>query len=457
MENFKHYSKLLNIRKTRFVGHEVSEIDATILKIFNENNEEVNSLMGKGFIIFDQTPFYAMGGGQDSDKGFLIFNEIKFDLEEVRKDLIYGFYIHQINTNNCELKVGDQLHLKIDQKYRDCSSINHSAMHITWQTTLNEVGHYVEELGSKLNNEKYQIQFVVDETITEELILTVVDKINKQIIPQDIKVNIFQVTQQEAIEKNYLLEFTKLVGDEMVRMVEFPGIVIEPCSGTHAKRTKELGNIWFLIYDKNSKRILLELTANEQYAAKFFNEKLVDRFSEIKAFIKKGLSYGINYDFLKILTRCEHLIKIWNPLSIKEINLIYNDVTMLVNKFLKEREAEMTKNLASEVLPFEIINNKFKLFSLSGEMYSNKILLPKVTQEASVEKNLVIVITNKHQNGANAIIIRNKELNIDLKELSTNIIMPKTTFRGGGTSSMIQLTSQSPEDIETIKEILLSE
>ncbi|WP_027063492.1 alanine--tRNA ligase-related protein [Mesoplasma seiffertii] len=454
MENFKNYAKSLNIEKTKFVGHEVSEADAQILKIFTENHEETNSLKGLGFVIFNQTPFYAMGGGQDSDKGTLSFNGVEFELEDVRKDLIYGYYIHQINTGDQELKVGDRLFLKIDQTYRDRSSINHSAMHTTWQTTLNEAGHYIEELGSKLNDEKYQVQFVVDEAITEELILKVVNKINNEIIPQDIKVNIFEVTQQEAIEKDYLFEFTKLVGDEMVRMVEFPGIVIEPCSGTHAKSTKELSQVWFLVYDKNSKRILLELTTNAEYATKFFNEKLIDRFEEIKAFIKKGYDNGLTYDFSEITNRCEELVKIWNPLSVKEINLLHNNVTLIVNKYLKERETEMIKNFASQVLPFEIINNKFKLITLTDEMYTNKVLMAKASQEANEDAEHIIILANKHQTGANVVIIRNKNLDIDLKEFNANVIIPQTTFKGGGTNSMIQLVSQNSEDIEILKNLL---
>jgi alanyl-tRNA synthetase len=131
MENFKNYSEQLNIAKTKFVGHNTFEANCKILALFNNKNELVNSLRGAGFIIFDQTPFYAMGGGQDSDKGTLIFNESTLKLQDVRKDLIYGYHIHQVDTKDQLLKTGDTLLLKVDREFRNRSSANHSAMHIT--------------------------------------------------------------------------------------------------------------------------------------------------------------------------------------------------------------------------------------------------------------------------------------------------------------------------------------
>jgi alanyl-tRNA synthetase len=58
--------------KTNFVGFTESTTQAVVKMLFNDKCESVETLTGQGYVIFDQTPFYAMGGGQASDQ------ELKF-------------------------------------------------------------------------------------------------------------------------------------------------------------------------------------------------------------------------------------------------------------------------------------------------------------------------------------------------------------------------------------------
>ncbi|KAJ3636452.1 hypothetical protein Zmor_027127 [Zophobas morio] len=98
--------------------------------LFNSDGDTVDSLKGHGFILFDKTPFYALGGGQASDKGTISFDNKTSEVLDVRKDIIKKYYIHEVNISH-ELKIEDIVTLKVDADFRHKASINHSALHMT--------------------------------------------------------------------------------------------------------------------------------------------------------------------------------------------------------------------------------------------------------------------------------------------------------------------------------------
>ncbi|WP_031542786.1 alanine--tRNA ligase-related protein [Mesoplasma photuris] len=451
MEKFKEYEKF-NFDKTEFVGYETLKTKSTVLELFDSNYQSVKALTGEGYVFFDKTPFYAMSGGQASDQGIIKFKNQQFDVIDVRKDLVYGYFIHQINLGDQILKIGDVVETKVDSEWRRLTSINHSSIHIMWQSTIKNVGHYIYEIGSKLDKYKYQLQFENDELLTEDLVMKVTNIFNNEIIPANIKSNIFNVTQAEAIEKEYLYEFTKISGDELVRMVEFPGIVIEPCSGTHVDSTGEIKQTWFLDFDKNSKRTLIEMTSNPDYANEYFTAKLNTRLEEIKATINRGVNNNINYDFKELLNEAESLLNQWNYLSIKRINEIHNEIILIVNKYLKELERDLVQKINQSTFEFNSVGN-YLILETAEDLYTNKMFLSKISQEVSHNPEKVIVFINKSSAGVNTILMRNKNLDINLKLLLANIL-ENTKFNGGGTESMIQLTSNDSHDLEKLKEIL---
>ncbi|WP_338983960.1 alanine--tRNA ligase-related protein [Spiroplasma endosymbiont of Othius punctulatus] len=442
--NFKKYESF-EFSKTKFIGHEVLNSKSTVLGLFNSNCEPVQTLTEHGFIIFDNTPFYALSGGQDSDIGTIEVKGKFYDLLNVRKDIVYGYFIHEINLGTSYVNIGDILDLKVDKVFRDQSSISHSALHITWQAILDLTNHTDEQVGSKLNNEKFQIQFALDDLITEKITTQAVKFVNEKIIPKEIETNVYYLSQQEAIDKKYLFGFTKVMNNDLVRLIEFPGFTTEPCSGTHVKNTREIKQVWFTNYDKNSKRIAIDMTANPTYAKSFFDEKLIGRFNQMKSIINKGLEAGLKHNFESDVKHAQSLTNVWDYNSIKELNSIYKETTSIVNKYLKSLETEMLKNFGDQKLTFKTIGN-FNLFNLDNEMYSNKVLIAKAIKLSNETPDQVIVIVNKFDSGSNAIIIRNKSLDFNTKEFNQSTILPNTTFRGGGTDSMIQLVSQNADD-----------
>lgn len=449
IDNLKQY-ETFTFPKTNFVGFETLKATGTIQALFTLDGQQVVSLHGHGFVIFDQTPLYAMSGGQVSDLGTISFHQQEIKYLDLRKDVVYGYYIHEIDTDNIELKIGDQVEIEVYSDFRNKASIHHSAIHVVWQSILNAVGHYVHEVGSKLDDKKCQLQFDVDDKITPDLVARVVEKVNNEIIPANIKSHIFEVTHQEAIDKNYLYGFTKITGDDLVRMVEFPGIVIEPCSGTHVLATGEIKRVWFLTYDKNPKRILMDMTTNEEYAREYFTERL-DKV--IDTMIKKVQVLDNKNNFQWMIDEAQSMRNTWTYDAIKKVYALYEKIIGEVNIFNKKNEKQILNNFANLELTPEIINDQYFVFTLDNDIYTNKILLTKATKLAEENKDKIIVFINENDNGINSIIMRNKEFDFNLKALGSKI-MQATQFKGGGTDSMLQLVSANKDDVKFLLNLL---
>jgi alanyl-tRNA synthetase len=446
IENLKKYESF-SFPKTEFVGFTTLESSATIKMLFDTNGDTVDSLKGHGFILFDKTPFYALGGGQACDKGTISFENETYDIIDVRKDIIKKYYIHEVNVNHT-LKLEDIVTLKVNSDFRHKASINHSALHMTWMTIIGLVGHYVEEVGSKLNDEKYQLQYEVDDLITPSLCVRALEKMNNEIIPAKIPANIFEVTYEEAVAKEYLYNFTKIEEGDLVRMVEFKDVVIEPCGGTHATNSSELKRVYFLNYDRNAKRILIDYTTNEEFANSYFKEKIDDRL----VVINKMISNHSDLDFKSEQNELKEIPTERTYLTIQKINKLFTDVTAKVNKKLAELRKEFTNTFTKTELKEESIG-KFTVIQLDDELIDQKMLLTKAAILLKDHPHKIYLFINTTDEGIFSLFIEDKKNTFNFREKLTSLI-ENSEFRGGGSPSMMQLKSENPMDIDKLMDFV---
>lgn len=336
IENLKEY-KTFESPKTKFIGYDNLTSKSKVLGLINNEEELVNNLTGHGYIIFDQTPFFALGGGQDSDNGLIKINNKNFELIDVRKNIVYGFYIHEIDLQDTTIKIGDILELEVDKTNRTNLEISHSGLHIIGQEIVNLAEHYDSQLGSKVSNEKYRLEFVVDEKLTVELINQAVKNVNKNTIPSNIYSSIYTLTKEEAIKKGIPADHPFLENEDSIRIVEFPTYTLEACGGTHVKNTSEIKEIWFTKYDKNKKRIVTEFSSNKDYVNELFEEKLVGIYNQLLITIKKGTDLGFDQSSIQDqLDKSKELSNNWSYVSIREMNLLFRELTGTVNKYIKK-------------------------------------------------------------------------------------------------------------------------
>ncbi len=228
---------LMQFTKESKFNYEISECDSEVIGLFVDG-VKVDSLSGEGDLIVKETPFYAESGGQVADIGVISNKEMEARVNGVNK-APNKQHLHHVSVLYGEIKIGDKVHLKIDELNRKLIMRNHSSVHLL-QSALTEVlGSHVAQKGSYVCSDYIHFDFSHFEKMKEEEIAEVERKVNQWIseaITEDTKV--LSIDDARKIGAKAL--FDDKYGD-VVRVVCFGEVSKEFCGGTHVKNTQDIG------------------------------------------------------------------------------------------------------------------------------------------------------------------------------------------------------------------------
>ena len=190
-------------------------------------------------VVFNLTPFYPEGGGQDGDKGYL---------ESSHGDLVYivdtkkenNLVIHYIK--NLPKDVHDTFKAVVDKKIRSYTEANHSATHLLHQALRTVLGTHVTQKGSMVHSRGLRFDFSHFSKVTTEELIQVENFVNARIREGLSLKEKRNIPLQIALDEGAIALFGEKYGDT-VRTIKF-GNSIELCGGTHVENTKD---IWHFI------------------------------------------------------------------------------------------------------------------------------------------------------------------------------------------------------------------
>lgn len=195
----------------------------------------VNALGG---IVLDRSVFYPTGGGQPGDCGVLVLG----DGGEVRiATTLKGDggenVVHVPQEGTVVPEPGDRLIARLDWERR----YNHMRMHTCLHLLCAVVPHGVT--GGKIGAAKSSLDFDIgDATLDKQAIGLAIN----ELIAADHPVGARWISDAE-LDTNPDLVRTMSVrppsGSGQVRLLEIPGVDLQPCGGTHLARTGEIGPI----------------------------------------------------------------------------------------------------------------------------------------------------------------------------------------------------------------------
>ena len=195
----------------------------------------VNALDG---IVLDRSVFYPTGGGQPGDCGVLVLG----DGGEVRiATTLKGDggenVVHVPQEGTVVPEPGDRLIARLDWERR----YNHMRMHTCLHLLCAVVPHGVT--GGKIGAAKSSLDFDIgDATLDKQAIGLAIN----ELIAADHPVGARWISDAE-LDANPDLVRTMSVrppsGSGQVRLLEIPGVDLQPCGGTHLARTGEIGPI----------------------------------------------------------------------------------------------------------------------------------------------------------------------------------------------------------------------
>src|SRR6266851_5231777 len=210
----------------------------------------VVGLTEQGGVVLDRTCFYATSGGQPGDTGVLVAPSGELPLgPAIYTDKLKTEIAHVLaNGAGARPGIGDTVTLKLDWGPRYRRMRMHTALHL-----LSAVLPY-PVTGGSVGDDDSRLDFDIPEAGLDK------DEITAKLaamIATDAAVTTRWISDAE-LEANPGLVKTMSVkppmGSGRVRLVEIAGYDLQPCGGTHVRRTSEIGAVRVTQIEKKGKQ-----------------------------------------------------------------------------------------------------------------------------------------------------------------------------------------------------------
>ncbi|MEM6519620.1 MAG: alanine--tRNA ligase [Cyanobacteria bacterium P01_C01_bin.70] len=223
---------------TSFLGFTAASSTALITDLFVDEQATEAAAAGDAVqVVLDQTPFFAESGGQIGDRGYLMGEELIVRIEDVQK--VGTTFVHFGQVERGQIAQGDAVTAQIDRACRRRAQANHTATHLLQSALKKLVDDDIAQAGSLVAFDRLRFDFSFSRALTLDELKQVETQVNTW-IAEDHKVVIAIMPIKEAKAKGALAMFGQKYG-EMVRVVDFPGVSMELCGGTHVVGTAEIG------------------------------------------------------------------------------------------------------------------------------------------------------------------------------------------------------------------------
>lgn len=206
---------------------------------------EKNGALG---VELDRTVFYPTGGGQPGDCGWLRVDGEDLAVATAVYGETKGDIVHVLSPGTAAPAVGTRVTAGIDWPIRHARMRMHTGLHL-----LSVVLPY-PVTGGSIGAEESRLDFDIPESGLDRDVVT--EQLNA-LIARDATVTDRWITDAE-LEANPGLVKTMAVkppmGSGKVRLVKITGLDLQPCGGTHVRRTGEIGRLAVSAIEKKGKQ-----------------------------------------------------------------------------------------------------------------------------------------------------------------------------------------------------------
>ncbi|MEB3125860.1 MAG: alanine--tRNA ligase [Synechococcales bacterium] len=226
------------IEPTQFDGYTKGTLTAEIRKIL-VNGRPVDIVQRGEMVqlILNRTPFYAESGGQVGDHGWIISDHGKVYITDVQKES--NFFIHLGTVDQGQLVNGIPVTAQIDWSFRRRTQANHTATHLLQAALKQIVDPDISQAGSLVDGDRLRFDFACPRSLLESELEQIETLVNTWIVEAH-EAEVASMPIAEARNKGAIAMFGEKYG-EHVRVVDFPGVSMELCGGTHVHNTAEIG------------------------------------------------------------------------------------------------------------------------------------------------------------------------------------------------------------------------
>ena len=226
----------------------------------------------------DQSVFYPLGGGQLGDTGVMVLKDgTRLTICDTRKDRETGrqFHVLENTTDNASantgtdansntdgntasststpspndaLSVGDTINLELDWERRYSMMRFHSCLHMLCSLIDAPV------TSGSIQVDRARLDFDLKDPIDKDPITAALN----ELVERDIPMTSRYITDAELDAQPELVRTMSVQpprnAEGTIRLVEFAGVDLQPCGGTHVASTAEIGRVLIKKVEKKGKQ-----------------------------------------------------------------------------------------------------------------------------------------------------------------------------------------------------------
>jgi misacylated tRNA(Ala) deacylase len=202
-----------------------------------------------GGIELDRTIFYPQGGGQLGDTGVLLrAGGERIQIGNTLKGSAIDGVLHVPKPAMPRPEIGETLALEIDWERRYSLMRLHTALHVMSCVVVAPV------TGGNIASERARLDFDIDMGLLD---VGKIEDGTNALIARGVPTQTVWITDEELDARPELVKTMSVQpprGAGRVRLLEIPGIDLQPCGGTHVKNIAEIGGIRVLKIRSEGKR-----------------------------------------------------------------------------------------------------------------------------------------------------------------------------------------------------------
>lgn len=184
----------------------------------------------------DRTVFYAMGGGQPGDTGLVRFDGKETRIVDTRKDRESGTIFHYVEEGAELPAINAKVVLEIDWARRHRMMRMHSCMHLLSAIIVAPV------TGGQINDGRGRLDFDLGNVLDKEELTSSLNELIQKGIPREYEwITTEELDAQPELVKTMAVQPPRISGK--VRLVNFSGVDLQPCGGTHVANSNEIGPV----------------------------------------------------------------------------------------------------------------------------------------------------------------------------------------------------------------------
>ncbi|ADB51453.1 alanine--tRNA ligase [Conexibacter woesei] len=222
--------------QSEFTGYATTAQETTVGALEAEDD-------GRVLVKLVESPFYAAGGGQVSDSGWVecADGDCRAEVLDVLRVAGGADQVVVVRPERGALKPGEHVHAVVDRQARHATEANHTATHLLHAALRRRLGGHVRQAGSAVQPDKLRFDFTHGQALSPDELRDVEDEVNEWVLA-NFPVRALTTTLDEAKRLGAMALFGEKYGD-VVRMVEVGdgSFSRELCGGTHVRSTAEIG------------------------------------------------------------------------------------------------------------------------------------------------------------------------------------------------------------------------